>query len=46
MDNDKNSKRLIKLIKQRGEKDNISVVVIKPYLGENSKGIKLNFIEK
>lgn len=42
----KNSKRLIKLIKQRGEKDNISVVVIKPYLGENSKGIKLNFIEK
>lgn len=42
----KNSKRLIKLIKQRGEKDNISVVLIKSYLGENSEGIKLNFIEK
>lgn len=42
----KNSKRLIKLIKQRGEKDNISVVLIKSYPGENSEGIQLNFIEK
>ena len=43
----KNSKQLIKLIKQRGEKDNISVIVIKSYFGENSEvKIKLSFIEK
>lgn len=40
----KNSKQLIKLIKQRGEKDNISVIVIKSYFGENSEvKIKLSF---